>query len=284
MDELIWKQINETCCYEASLYEGLNKTHDLKTINKILIKKYGKENLIIDYKNNNFSLLYKFSSDPVDADEQLDKLLQYTNNLGWFPSNVTYGTNFSKNVKWGKSIIKELFTKSIQTLKFSFEPKYDIKADATLKKYYYHMTPTLYVDKILKNGLIPKSRSKKTYHPDRIYLSDNPQSLLDIIPEFALTTDILDWSIIEVYTGFIDMYLQLYKDQNFKERGFYTLNTITPECLSLYNSYILSNDKETIDIIQNDKLYSVNKINRAIHVDKRGLKKNKGDKTPNFGY
>ena len=41
----------------------------------------------------------------------------------------------------------------------------------------YQITPTVNVDKILKIGLVPKSRSKASYHPDRVFLS---KSLEDI--------------------------------------------------------------------------------------------------------
>lgn len=41
-------------------------------------------------------------------------------------------------------------------------------------KYAYHITPDIFLDKIKEYGLVPKSESKLSYHPERIYLFMNP--------------------------------------------------------------------------------------------------------------
>jgi len=41
-------------------------------------------------------------------------------------------------------------------------------------KYAYHITPDIFLDKIKQYGLAPKSESKLSYHPERIYLFMNP--------------------------------------------------------------------------------------------------------------
>lgn len=33
----------------------------------------------------------------------------------------------------------------------------------------YHATPTIYIDKILKQGLVPKSKNSFSNYPDRVY-------------------------------------------------------------------------------------------------------------------
>ena len=40
----------------------------------------------------------------------------------------------------------------------------------------YHLTPDIYIDSIKKNGLTPKSESKLSLHPERIYLYLNRES------------------------------------------------------------------------------------------------------------
>lgn len=57
-----------------------------------------------------------------------------------------------------------------------FEPKFDIyfKGSEFHSRnnniVFYHVTPNIYKDKILSNGLIPKSKNEYLIYPDRIYL------------------------------------------------------------------------------------------------------------------
>lgn len=46
------------------------------------------------------------------------------------------------------------------------------------KKKAYHLTPDIYLDSIQKGGLTPRTESKLSPHPERIYLYLNPQSSL----------------------------------------------------------------------------------------------------------
>ena len=52
---------------------------------------------------------------------------------------------------------------------FLIEPKFDVKFIPS--DILYHSTELKYIPKIKKIGLIPKSLSKKSFHPDRIYFS-----------------------------------------------------------------------------------------------------------------
>ena len=44
------------------------------------------------------------------------------------------------------------------------------------KSFAYHVTPDIYIEQIKREGLTPKSESKITAHPERIYLYLNPNS------------------------------------------------------------------------------------------------------------
>lgn len=53
-----------------------------------------------------------------------------------------------------------------------FEPIFQNDISSNIRescKYLYHMTPSIYVDKILKNGLVPRSKNSIYSYPDRIY-------------------------------------------------------------------------------------------------------------------
>jgi len=71
--------------------------------------------------------------------------------------------NLNENINRIKEIIK---------LNESNESELD--AEVSLKgKYAYHITPDIYLNEIKKTGLLLKSESKLSYHPERIYLYMN---------------------------------------------------------------------------------------------------------------
>lgn len=265
------KEIDELCQREYALYEGLITSYPIEHIKQILIR-YGYDFYPKEEKNiNYFFIKYVFDQDKNIANKELNDLLTLINNFGWFPVNMGYGDNLAKILKWNKSKTNfyNLLKTNYNTIKFLFEPKYDTPA-IIHEKFLYHLTPSVYVNKILKYGLIPKSRSKKAYHPDRIYLAKTPEFAKTLIEDFKTITEINDWTILQVDTQ-LDIYLKLYKDQNFETRGYYTLNTISPISIEIYNK----------DII--DKNYFI-RIDCPDHMRARGVKKKPGDKTPNYEY
>lgn len=57
--------------------------------------------------------------------------------------------------------------------------------DKLLKyEYLYHVSPLKYKEKILKNGLVPKTLSKLGYHPDRVYFTVDKQYCEPIVFNF----------------------------------------------------------------------------------------------------
>ena len=134
------------------IVEGLIKTHPNNTSLDIILKRYPEltGNIEIDgeiYLEGNF--------------RELSNYLPIINNLGYFISTLTLdGKEWSKN-----------YDGSIKPIALFLEPKYDTK----IIKYppiLYHSAPLKYKISILHNGLVPKSHSKLSNHPDRIYLTD----------------------------------------------------------------------------------------------------------------
>ena len=163
---------------------------------------------------------------------ELQKLLTTTNNLGWFPSLISSRKEHDhKEAKWSEENFKSFINQDFTEILFSFEAKFDIPVEK-YPQYLYHVCKLSVVDKILKYGLSPKSRSKKVYHPDRVFLAKNLEHAYLIANYFKNDID-KDFAIIKVDTETIEDYLRLFKDPNFPEKGFYTLNHITPYCLFL---------------------------------------------------
>jgi len=205
--------------YELNLKEGLIKTTNIgKTINILNRNFPGIEISKIDHKDNlSFKILMGGKSTDISS------LLKMTNNLGWFPSWIESPHYTGKYTN----------TFNIQsTTVISFEAKYDEKIEKH-PRFLYHITSASNSDKILKKGLSPKSRSKASYHPDRVYLSGSKfraESLADLFYQ-KTGEDIYD--LLEIDTTLIPGdYLKLYKDPNFIHgEGYYTLNNIPPNSI-----------------------------------------------------
>ena len=216
---------------EFKIYEGLILSHPLYKVVKILKNNFNITN--INHNDNKFNLQFVFNSNYLNAKNELDNLLKVTNNLGWFPSYMSSFTN--KNFKesvFSLNNFKEFIIYEFNNINFSFEAKYDILLD----KYptiLYHVCDAKYVNKILKYGLIPKSRSKKSFHPERVYLAKTLENAYEIATIFNKEGSNKEWAIIEVDTSTIQEYLKLFKDPIYLDKGYFTLNNITPYCLKL---------------------------------------------------
>ena len=203
--------------YELNLQEGLIKTNNIgKTLN-ILEKKYSSKFIFTRSKN---SFYIKTFSTNVNA--LLNGIIKDANTLGWFPS---FMETEKYTGKWDKKYFKE------GEIKLRFEAKFDEEVVENIPSILYHITPTQNADKILSIGLVPKSRSKASYHPDRVYLSKDLKDIKNLGEMFYQKTGIKNWTILKIETDIIPGdYLKLYTDPNYKQ-GYYTLNNIPPQAI-----------------------------------------------------
>jgi len=203
--------------YELNLQEGLIKTNNIgKTLN-ILEKKYSSKFIFTRSKN---SFYIKTFSTNVNA--LLNGIIKDANTLGWFPS---FMETEKYTGKWDKKYFKE------GEIKLRFEAKFDEEVVENIPSILYHITPTQNADKILSIGLVPKSRSKASYHPDRVYLSKDLEDIENLGEMFYQKTGIKNWTILKIETDIVPgNYLRLYTDPNY-EQGYYTLNNIPPQAI-----------------------------------------------------
>ena len=205
--------------YNLNLKEGLIKTTNRgKSIN--IIKK--------NFPNLEINSSKEYNSFDIKGitQEELTPLLKLTNNLGWFPSwiNSPFYTG-----KYFDEVEINI------TSKIRFEAKYDEVVEK-IPTALYHITPPLNTDKILKKGLSPKSRSKASYHPERVYLLINPSEAEDLANMFYQKTGENMWNLLKIDTTLIPGdYLKLYKDTNY-HNGYYTLNNIQPQAIKQINT------------------------------------------------
>lgn len=109
--------------------------------------------------------------------EYLDKVNKVMDKFGWYPSYIDnknggkYSTNIDNFIDKHEIVI-------------GYEAKYDTHAKLD-SKYLYHLTPDILYPKIKISGLTPKSQSKLSNHPERIYLLNPTDD--DDMEEIAIT-------------------------------------------------------------------------------------------------
>jgi hypothetical protein len=198
------------------LNEGLIYSQPIDTTIKILKNRFNELD-IKKYEDGDISI--------EGMDDKLKKYIPLINNLGYFISSAFKGGD---NIEFS---IEDL--PAIECDNIFIEPKYDY--EVAVLKILYHASPLKFKDKILKIGLSPKSGNKLSNHPERIYLSDNLSSCLSF-GEYLANNDhnkyYQNGYCIYIIKGVgVD---KLYSDINFREGGFYTLNNIQKEFISLF--------------------------------------------------
>lgn len=222
--------------YELNIKEGLIKTTELKKTVGILYKSYKDyAKFSTELWENTFSVTIKYKNElhheflpakKMDFSKFQD-LLRDANNLGWFPSYIE-SRNYSGKYKTDQA--KYLIDNN-ENLYIVFEAKFDIEFD-NYPSILYHVAPKKYTDKILKIGLVPKSKEKASSHPDRIYLANSEEDATYLLYPFYKKTGNKEWTLFSVDTEMIPGdYFKLYDDPNYKRKGFYTLNNIPPQAI-----------------------------------------------------
>ena len=192
-------------------------------------------NFEINKSNNTIELLI----DNFYSIQNIIDIFKYLNSLfidrnGWFPSKYKL-----INISGNKNILQydEDYIinnkKYLKTITITYEAKYDIEIEPPDKL--YHLSIQQYSDKILKNGLIPKTKNKTSKHLDRIYLCDNIEDCYKLIPKMKiiyLNSKIknIKWVIYEIISKNIN--INLYKDPNYT-KGYYTVDNISPNYIKI---------------------------------------------------
>lgn len=129
------------------LYEGIFATYPIDKVREYLLRYYklpdeyvtinGEETLTVCMRNTE------------ENKTKMDKSLAL---CGYFPSYV-------KEIHGGDGIVVD-YEKRIND---------DANSLVRKRKFIYHITPSIYIDSILKNGLCPKTKNKQFKYPERIY-------------------------------------------------------------------------------------------------------------------
>ncbi len=228
----IWNYIFKYNDYIKNI-ESLNESDDLeiydeykKSASKVKILAEG---LIMTHPNNKSLdiILRRFKelSGNIEPDGEIflhgqfleiNKYIPLFRNLGYIISKYTIDGN-----KWLKDFID-----TTKPIALYLEAIYDMEI-SPIPYILYHVSPKNFKEKIEKIGLIPKSGSKLSNHPARIYLTDN----LNLAKNFGNSQLNSDFIICQINTDGLDM--KLYSDVNLRSNGYYTLSNIPPSNITI---------------------------------------------------
>lgn len=160
-----------------------------------------------------------------DIVHETHDLLQILKQSGYYISII----NFSK-IK--EDEVFNFLTKNLGIINIVLEPKYDQEIFIDKYKKLYHISTKIAYDKIQKTGLSPKSQSKKSIHPERIYLALTYEYAKALAP---ILQDEHEYIILEIdSSNFKPPRYRFFIDPN-TEQGIYTYSNIPPNLITISN-------------------------------------------------
>jgi len=212
-----------------ALNEGLIRTEEINNTIKILRNSYPDAQITRYMESIEISLL----TDNLDR-SKIESFLKLINNLGWYPSGYYAKSEWQKFTRDG-------FIRDIQNFRrvdLIIEKKYD--REFKKQDIFYHATKLKYAHKIEKIGLTPRAKSKKGYHPERIYLAISYDAAYDILGLLYDHDEYSDpnWVIYEIDVSNIPNFKTMV-DPNF-DGGVYTTQNIPPSAIKRFKILDLS--------------------------------------------
>lgn len=208
--------------------EGLIKTVNIEKTKDLMFRYLSNSNKGFDFDikikdkdNNSLSIFLNFTYKEIN-----ESIINLMNNMGWFPSYITiYKDNLKRGFKYDEKLLNN------SNIKIIFESKFDEKVEDKYDKL-YHVTVSNKVNKIKKVGLSPKSNHRLSNHPDRVYLTVDPNKILiSFLNLDKLYGKNVEYEILEIDNSGSDN-IELYYDPNFDD-GFYTYDNIHPDKISV---------------------------------------------------
>ena len=167
------------------------------------------------------------------SNDQLKYVIDINQNLlGYFPSYIWVENENRKN---GFIFDEKYLSNSFLNIKIRFESKYEdglYKNDLEIPEYSYHISPDNKKDKILKDGLCPKSYNRKT-NPERIYLFYDIEDYDFLLKGLILNDQTKGLNReYNLYKVTMNKKMIIHTDPNYN-RGFYTYDNISPKDIEL---------------------------------------------------
>lgn len=235
--------------------EGLIKSYDIDMCKKYFRKKFPNIQRIVSLRNNPYlvngvNAKAKYNDfvgidlDPNNIDNFRSVIKTVNDLLGWFTGHIELG----RKVKIGhieyyfynfNGVFIHLFdngtaidlnTFLLQDVQLSYfrivvEAKFSEVYHHRSGEIFYHCTDASHLDKILRNGLVPKSQSN---FPERIYLGKDVNEIWNMVG-----SNIHNLVILKVDVTDIRLF-KLYRDQR-NPTSVFTYDNIPPSQLEVIN-------------------------------------------------
>jgi hypothetical protein len=199
------------------LYEGLIFSYSPKIIMPKLIKLGYKD---ISYNGKTININFVLSEKNKEKYEELNKFLY--NVCGWFHGvSITGGIPTKYKLDFLNHHIGNVF--------LQYEPKFDVEIDK-IPNNLYHITTCDKLNKILKNGLTPRTSTQYFNFENRIYLSKDKESLLNFAKQKFQINKTECFVILQLYINTFTDRIRFFIDPNFNG-GIYTLENIPKQTI-----------------------------------------------------
>ena len=241
--------MNYITTYSDFMLNETLKTHDINltfnNVNRELSLLRINFNININLNKIEITLLgFRFLKDVKSYLDLLNNLL--IDRHGWFPSEmeITNISNMKNILPYDEeALLDNKNNIYYQDVKITYESKYDKLVNIPNKL--YHLSIQQYENSVLKNGLIPKSKSKLSKHLDRIYLCSDTKDCYNLISKMNLLYAMnkfsksknninTKWIIYEIDTNDLD--LKLYQDPNYtNSTAAYTTDNINRDNITIFD-------------------------------------------------
>lgn len=233
-----WKRLNEGLIKSISIDE---------VIDSLDMGKFNSEINII--KNNHYKFEIFFNSN-----EKLENDIYYFNItisiFGYYVSK--YDIILNNNQKISDKFYKSNFEKdfilnknNIKQLKFIVETKFNKSlygSGIVVPDFLYHITALRNKEKILQNGLIPRSNSKKSFHQNRIYLFTDLTKVNILANQFSN----YDFNFYTSKYKNNDFFINKFDIKNYYS-DFYKYMLVKIDCEKIKETLVLNTDPNFID-------------------------------------
>lgn len=227
------------------LYEGLIYTHEIESSVNLLNRYASNDSMVFFIDNSSHSNSIKLQIPPTRIKDfsikDFDNAIKTCNNLGWYPTHYKYGDWFAVT---STNYERESFVKFISEysgkVNLFFDAKYDSEISIDkLPSVAYHITPEKHLKKILKIGLVPKSKHQLGIQPSRIYLAYKKDGIDILARHYKFYPDETKFIIFEIDVKELakSKRVKFFNDSAFEDYGIYTYDNLPPQYMKPTDTY-----------------------------------------------
>jgi len=250
------------CCVNMLTNEGLIATYPSGTVKKMLMAHFDLTDSREEYEKNekffNGYLTYR----PYEHNAETGGI-----------SSETFDVRLLKN----KEVVERDLEKSVHLLGYHISKKFESFGELVIViqqniqyaecsenelsqiSSFYHITKTDNIEKIMKNGLVPKDGSEMFKYPSRIYIFGDEviRNIQYVIRTLAIKDerngrDFIDYSLISIRPSIFngDGRILLFKDDNYTtQKAYFCIDNISPVFLKEEARYRLFRDNTIRQIL-----------------------------------